>query len=80
MTTAFAHAADGNLAQAAWAQPAGVILAVLAAAGVWAAAEVAILGSNLSPIAAKLLSRGALVAGGTVLVAAWIFKMMTWGG
>jgi hypothetical protein len=80
MTTAFAHAADGELARAAWAQPAGMLLALLAAVVAWAAVEVAILGSNLSPIGARILSSRVLVAGGAVLLAAWIFKLMTWGG
>jgi hypothetical protein len=80
MTTAFAHAADGELARAAWAQPAGLLLAVLAAGAVWAAAEVAVLGSNLSPIAAKLVGGRLLLAGGAVVLAAWIFKLATWGG
>lgn len=80
MTTAFAHAADGELARAAWAQPAGLLLAVLAAAGVWAAAEVALLGSNLSPLGAKLVGGRLLLAAGAVLLAAWIFKLATWGG
>ncbi len=80
MTTAFAHAADGRFAQAAWTQPAGLLLAILLGAAFWGAGEVALLGSNLSPIAAKLLSTRWLVAGAAILGAAWIFKMATWTG
>ncbi|MFG0283922.1 MAG: DUF2752 domain-containing protein [Phycisphaerales bacterium JB039] len=80
MTTAFAHAADGAIAQAALTQPAGLLMAVVAAAVFWGAGEVAVFGSNLPPIGAKLLQTRWILLGAAVLAGAWVFKIATWTG
>jgi hypothetical protein len=78
MTTAFAHAAEGNLLASAHVQPFGFLLAVLTAAVFWGSAHVAATGSALHRAAGRLLSTRVLWAGAGLLVAAWVYKMATW--
>ncbi len=80
MTTAFAHAADGDGLGALWTQPFGAGLALMAAAAFWGAGHVAVTGSRvgrvaLAAVTPRLIGIAALLAG-----AAWVFKLMTWEG
>lgn len=71
MTTAFAHAADGNLLAAANAQPAGAVLAVLCAAavlaGVWGLAT----GFDVRALGPGLLRGPTLMGLLAVVLAGW---------
>lgn len=78
MTTAFSHAADGNLLAAVRAQPLGGVLAVGAAAAFWAAGHIAVTGSHLGSSCARLLRPGALWWGAGAVAAAWAYKYATW--
>lgn len=80
MTTAFAHAADGDLLNSARAQPFGFLLAVMTAALGWGALHVAVTGSMLASAAARMLTPRLLWAMGGLLLAAWAYKVLTWDG
>lgn len=80
MTTAFAHAADGDLASSARTQPMGALLAVMMAGAAWAGLHCAVAGSRLSRLCDGLL-RPRVVTGMLVLGAlAWVYKWATWAG
>jgi len=77
MTTSVTHAAHGDLLSAAAAQPAGASLALLAAIAFWAGLHQALTGAGTLGAAAGLLrARAAWLAGGIVL-AAWLYKIVT---
>jgi hypothetical protein len=78
MTTAFALAADGQLGTAFRVQPMGCTLVLATSMGFWAAVHVAVTGSQLATVCARLLKPGLLwgVAGATA--AAWAYKCATW--
>lgn len=78
MTTAFAHAAHGNIARSLAVQPMGAILAIAAAAGFWGCLHAAVFGSRVGSAAGGLLSPRVLwwIAGAAV--AAWAYKWLTW--
>lgn len=77
MTTAFTHAASGRLDRAAVAQPAGTVLAVLAAGVFWVGAHTAVTGSRLAPeVVGRLNARHAFGLVG-VLVAGWVATLLT---
>ncbi|MEM9064673.1 MAG: DUF2752 domain-containing protein [Planctomycetota bacterium] len=75
MTTAYAHAANADLIEAARIQPAGMLLAVLTAAGFWAAGHVALFGSMLGRQVGRMLGSKALILGGGIIAAAWAYKL-----
>jgi len=80
MTTSFTHAADMRLGRAFLTQPMGALLALSAATAFWLATHTALTGSRALPAAASLLAgRGTAVAIG-LLIAAWAYKIATWGG
>jgi len=80
MTTAFAHAANGNLLASFQTQPAGFVLAVFTALAVLVAGYIAVTAANPRPLAALWSSRTVLALGGLV-VAAWGYKVaLTLGG
>ena len=76
MTTAFSHAADGNLLGSFRAQPMGAFLALLTAVGVVIALWTAIWGSRIAPFLMSLLNAkiGWAVLGFALL--AWIWKIV----
>lgn len=78
MTTAFAHAADGDLPSAFRVQPMGGALAVLTATVFWLAAHQAAFGSRIGRLAGVLMGRWTLWIGLAGLGAAWVYKIMTW--
>ena len=80
MTTAFAHAANGDILAAFHAQPFGAMLAVLTAVVFWGATHVAATGSAVGRYAGRALTPRVLwILGGSV-VAAWAYKWATWTG
>lgn len=77
MTTAFTHAAHGRLDLALVAQPAGTVLAVLAAVLFWIGLHTAVTGSRVAP---KMVAgiRGRHAIGLVLLVlAGWGYMMLT---
>lgn len=78
MTTAFTHAAHGDFVSAAGAQPGGLLLAVLAAAGFWVCLHTAVTGSRAVWVTLRALTpwrAGWLVS---ALGAAWAYKWWTY--
>jgi hypothetical protein len=80
MTTAFAHAAHGQLLDSARVQPMGLVLAVLTASIAWGAGHVALTGSTLGAAAQRMLTTRLLWASLGLLLAAWAYKFVTWQG
>jgi hypothetical protein len=78
MTTAFAHAADGNLMASLHVQPFGFLLALLTASVFWGAVHVAATGSALHRAAGQALTGKVLWIAAGALVAAWVYKLATW--
>lgn len=78
MTTAFTHAAHGEFVSAATAQPGGLLLAVLAAAGFWVCLHTAVTGSRAVWVTLRAITpwrAGWMVA---ALGAAWAYKWWTY--
>jgi len=80
MTTSFAHAAHGELAASFHAQPMGMMLAVVAAACFWGGAYVAATGSRLGSAVARMMGWRMVWAALAMFMAAWVYKLATWGG
>ena len=80
MTTAFTHAADGNLWQSLVTQPMGMLLSVGTAAAFWLGLFVAVTGSRLGEHLARLLTTRTLVIAATLGGAAWVYKLIVWDG
>lgn len=80
MTTAFAHAARGNLIASFITQPFGAVLAVLAAVIFWISLYVAITGSTLARAASSLIGARVLWIGLLGLLLGWGWKLLTWKG
>lgn len=80
MTTAFAHAAHGNLWQAAATQPMGAILCVGASSAVWIFAYVAATGSGLGRVLLGWVRPPVVWAGLVLFLGAWAYKAAVWRG
>lgn len=80
MTTAFTHAADGNLLESLVTQPMGMLLSVGAAAGFWIAVFVAATGSRLGERLLGLVNVRMLISIAVLAGAAWMYKLITWNG
>jgi hypothetical protein len=81
MTTAFAHAADGNLVASFLAQPLGCVLAIATAMALLLGLHVALTGSLIGrALGGRLLGRrtGWAIAG--AVLAAWGFKILSYKG
>jgi len=77
MTTAFAHAAHASFLASFLTQPAGFLLSIASASTFWGGAFVALTGSRLGHMFARLLTpRGVLVPLALILVA-WVYKLLT---
>ena len=78
MTTSFAHAASADYPAAFVAQPMGALLALATSVAFWLALHTALTGSRALGASAGLLSgRGTWVVI-ALLIAAWVYKMITW--
>lgn len=78
MTTAFSNAAQLRPIEALRAQPAGAAAALFVAAGFWAAVHVAMFGSRVGYLLASALRPQVLWTALSVLVAGWLYKIVTW--
>ena len=78
MTTAFALAAEGDLAGSFHAQPFGLVLALGTAAGFWISLHVAVTGSRAGRLAAKLLQPRVLWLAAGAWGAGWAYKIAAW--
>ena len=80
MTTAFAHAADGNLVASFLAQPAGFALALLTAATLLLGASVAVTGSDVSGALRRLWGPRTAWGIASAVAAAWVYKILSYKG
>lgn len=78
MTTAFAHAADGNLLQSTLAQPLGCVLALCTAMALLIGCYTAVTGSRVGIELAGLWTRRTTWWLIGIVIAAWIFKIVTY--
>lgn len=79
MTTAFAHAAHGHFLASFVTQPFGCVLAIAMAGAFWVALQGAATGSRVGVMFAGLLKPRALWVIGGLVLAAWVYKLATWG-
>ncbi len=80
MTTAFAHAADGNLVGSFVAQPMGAVLAVATAIALLVGTYTVATGSRIAALFGRLCNRRAAWLIGTAFVAAWVYKIVAYKG
>lgn len=80
MTTAFAHAANGNFLASFHAQPMGFILAIAVAVTLLVSIQVAITGSRLGWIFTRLWGKRMGWAVATMVVVAWGYKVLAYKG
>jgi hypothetical protein len=78
MTTAFAHAARGDLLEAFTSQPMGLLLALGAAGVFWGGVHTLATGVRLGGLVSRLLSARALWAAAGIAGLAWAYKLATW--
>lgn len=78
MTTAFAHAADGDLVAAVRAQPMGALLAMAVAMALVVGAYTAVTGSRVAVLFTRLWGRRAAWALGLGLGGAWVYKILVY--
>ena len=76
MTTAFAAAADGDLATAFVAQPFGALLALATGVTAVVSAFVLLTGSAVGGLAVRLLTPRTAAVLGVLAVLAWIYKIV----
>ena len=80
MTTSFAHATDGNLLGALQAQPAGALLALGTAFIFVIAVWQFVSGSAIGGFWISRMDKRFYLAGGAVIVLAWIYKILVFKG
>lgn len=78
MTTSFAHAAEGEFAQAAAVQPFGALLSLGVAAAFWVSLHVALTGSRAGRMFLVLTRPRTLILLLALGFAAWMYKMAVW--
>jgi hypothetical protein len=78
MTTAFAHATAGDPLASVFTQPFGALLAILTAATLIGGLHAAATGIRVDRLLRPLRGKWLLIAGGASILAAWVYKMMTW--
>lgn len=78
MTTAFAHAAHGDLPASLRAQPFGLLGAIATAAGFWAGVYGALTGSRISRLFGGMLRPRVLWGIAALWAASWLYKMAAW--
>lgn len=80
MTTAFSHAAHGDLLSAFGTQPMGTVIALLVAVGFWGLLHVGVSGVRVGLWFGKLVSPPVLWAMAGIGAASWAYKWVTWRG
>lgn len=78
MTTAFAHAARGDLPASFLAQPMGFLLALSASCAVWIGLYAAATGARVGSILSRMVSPRLLWVLAGLTVAAWLYKIGVW--
>lgn len=78
MTTAFAHAADGNLPAAFLAQPMGAVLAVATAMALLVGSFTAATGSRVAVLFGGLWGRRTAWVLGVGFSGAWLYKIIVY--
>ncbi len=78
MTTAFAHAAHGNLVAAFVTQPMGAVLSVGTAVAFWIGLYVFLTGSRVGEVCGNLARPRVLWAVAGAGGAAWAYKLSVW--
>ena len=78
MTTAFAHAANGNLPAAIYTQPLGGVLAIATAITLIVGVYVAVTGSRVASELKRLWGRKTAWLLGAMLLLSWVFKIITY--
>lgn len=78
MTTAFSHMAHGHVVQSFVTQPMGAFLALVTASAVWIGAHGAIFGSRMGWLCGKLFTGRIMWPFLGLLLAAWVYKIVTW--
>jgi hypothetical protein len=80
MTTAFAEAAHARPVASFLTQPAGALGALGVAAGFWGGLVAAFSGARVDRLLANMLRPRSVLVLGMVVLAAWIYKLLTWSG
>lgn len=80
MTTAFAHAADGNLLASFRTQPAGALLSILTAAAALISGYAVIVGVSLVPLAQRVLRPRWIWIIGLIVLLSWGYKILLFKG
>jgi hypothetical protein len=80
MTTAFAHAAEGNLPAALATQPLGGVLAIATAIALLVGAYTALTGSRVAVLFGRLWGRRTAWVLGFAITGAWVFKVLSYKG
>lgn len=75
MTTAFAHAANGNFIKSFLVQPMGFLLAIATAMTFWIAAYIAVTGSIVGRLLLMLWRPWFVWCLGGITLAAWLYKI-----
>ena len=79
MTTAFAHAANADFVQAAQAQPAGMLLSILAALAVVGGVYAAVTGAAMQRPVSILMQPKMIWIGLGILLLSWLYKIVLSG-
>ena len=80
MTTAFAHAANGDVIAAVGAQPLGGLLAIAVAIAFIVGAYVAITGSRVGTVLGRLWGSRTAWLLGALLLLSWVYKIAVYRG
>lgn len=80
MTTAFAHAAKGDLVASAKTQPFGMLLAITTATVFWAGLYQTLTGVRMNAVFDRILRGKTLIVIGVLFLAAWGYKLLSWNG
>lgn len=75
MTTAFSHAADGNLLASYRVQPAGAVLALLTAVAAVVSGYAAVTGASLAPVGRALGRPRTFIALGVLIALGWAYTL-----
>ncbi|MBS0191746.1 MAG: DUF2752 domain-containing protein [Phycisphaerales bacterium] len=78
MTTAVTLAVHGRIPEAFFAQPAGLVVAIVLASGLWLGVHSLLAGASPGPFLEELTrSRWVWAGAGLILAAAWAYKVVT---
>ena len=80
MTTAFAHAANGDLLSSLRTQPMGAMLALVTAMALVLSIYIAITGSKVGSVFRQFWGRWSIWYGVAFAIAAWVYKILSHRG